>query len=219
MIEEDLTVLDKHIKRIEKKVDLLFKLCFKNESNFTFGSFLWDEIKECVPLFNISAKKVNIKDFPTEEEIEKYLEKTDKLRAKLKKKFDDYAKKHNEEKSKLRAQYGYSGLEDLENQYWRRKEEYDERNDELSDIRNTIETLTDDWFRDTYFGEFNKSNCVYIKGLKDSIERNYRAQFVNDLLKVLGIKRREDDCSEYISKAMIGNKELKEIFKKIDNLK
>ena len=176
-----------------------------------------NEIKECVPLFNISAKKVNIKDFPTEEEIEKYLGKIDKLGAKLKKEFDDYVEKYVEERRKLRVQYSYSGLEDLENQYWRRKEEYDERNDELSDIGDTIYTLTDDWFRDTYFGEFNTSNCVYIKGLKYSIEKNYRAQFINDLLKKLGIKRREDDYSRYISKAMIGNKELKEIFKKIDN--
>ncbi len=107
----------------------------------------------------------------------------------------------------------------LENQYWRRKEEYDKKYDKLLDLSNTIETLTENWFSDSYFGEFNTKDCMYIEGLKDSIERNYRAQFVNDLLKKLGIKRREYDYSEYISKAMTENKELKEIFKKIDNLK
>ena len=213
------------LERIERKIDLLFRLCFKDERNYTFGSFFWDEIKECIPLYGNSAKKVDIKDFPTQEEIQKYINKIGNLMDKLKKEFDDYSEKFNEEDRDLRHKQGEDGYvviqkqrDVLKNQYWDKQEEYNKKDEELINMSDTIETLTYDWFKGSYFGDFNISNCVHIKGLKDSIERNYRAQFVNDVLKKLGIKRREYDCVGYIEKAIEENKQLKEIFKKIDKL-
>lgn len=201
-------------------------MCFKNASNYTFGSFLWEEIKESIPLFNISAKKVDIKDFPTKEEIQKYIGKIDNLIDKLKKEFKIYAEKYDEEDHKLRHKWednrmDYHVIKEqrdvLKNQYWDKQDEHNKKIDELSDISDTIETLTYDWFEDSFFGEFNTSNCLHIKGLKDSIERNYRAQFINDMFKKLGIKRREIDYVEYIGEVIKANKQLKEFFKKIDN--
>jgi len=209
-------------ERIEKKIDLLFRLCFKNADNYTFGSFFWDEIKECIPLFGISAKKVDIKDFPTQEEIQIYIDKIDNLIDEQKKEFKIYAEKNRNEERKLKTPefrpYPIKEITALQEQYYDKRDEYNKKIDELRDISDTIEELTDNWFRNTYFGEFNTSNCVLIKGLKDSIESNYRAQFVNDLLKKLGIKRIEYDYSEYIGEVIKANKQLKEIFKRIDKM-
>jgi len=197
------------IKRIEKKVDLLFKLCFKNEMNYTYGSFSWEEIKESISLFNISAKKVDIKDFPTREERDKYINKIDSLRVKLKKDLDDYWRKQDEEIHEINENIPFprEEIEVLKNCKWDKKDEYDKKSEELLDLSNAIETLTYGWFSTTW----GSSN------LKENIEKNYRAQFVNDMLKKLGIKRREDDCAEYIGEVIKANKQLKEIFKKIDN--
>ena len=197
---------ENNIKRIEKKIDLLFKLCFKSADNYTFGSFFWDEIKECIPLFGISAKKVSIKDFLTQEEIEIYKDKINKISAKLKKEFNVYAEKNRIEERKLKTPefhpYPIKEISALQNQYYDKQDEYNKKKEELDELYDTIDELTYDWFRSSYFGEFNTSNCMYIEGLKDSIEKNYKAQFVNDLLKKLGIKRREEDYSGYIGKVI-----------------
>lgn len=208
---------EEDIKRIEKKVDLLFKLCFKDESNFTFGSFLWEEIKESIPLFNLSAKKVNIKDFFTNEEIEKHQGKIGNLIEQVRHENDSIRDKRNDEidildelnydpDNKLTGFEIQQKKEELERQ---NQEDYTKKLEKEEELRNIIETInviTYDWF-----------NTTWGSSLKENIEKNYRAQFINDLFKKLGIKRREDDRAEYIGKAIQNNKQLKEIFNKIDN--
>lgn len=208
---------EEDIKRIEKKVDLLFKLCFKDESNFTFGSFLWEEIKESIPLFNLSAKKVNIKDFFTNEEIEKHRGKIGNLIEQVRHENDSIRDKRNDEidildelnydpDNKLTGIEIQQKIEKLERQ---NQEDYTKKLEKEEELRNIIETINvirHDW-----------SNTTWGSSLKENIEKNYRAQFINDLFKKLGIKRREDDRAEYIGKAIQNNKQLKEIFNKIDN--
>ncbi len=209
---------EEDIKRIEKKVDLLFKLCFKSANNFTYGSYSWEEIKESIPLFNISAKKTNIKDFVSEEEIQKYKDKIEDLTKQVRGVKDSNLKRsaeidrlnelHYDHDSQLTGHEIYTKVQELKRQG---QEEYSrrlEKESELNEFHYTIEELTYTWF-DTHWG----------KSLKEIIEKNYEAQFNNDMLKKLGIKRKEDDYSELISKAISENQELIEIFKKIDNYK
>ncbi len=208
---------EEDIKRIEKKVDLLFKLCFKDESNFTFGSFLWEEIKESIPLFNLSAKKVNVQDFLSHEEIEKYLKKVDNLIQQVRRENDSLRNKRYIERdmldelnydpdNKLTGFEIQMKKEELEKQ---NHEDYSKKLEKEEELRNIIETLN--------AIRYNWSNTTWGSSLKENIEKNYRAQFINDLFKKLGIKRREDDRAEYIGKAIQDNKRLKEIFNKIDN--
>ena len=81
MIEEDLTVLDKHIKRIEKKVDLLYKMHLEKTDD---GIGLRCFSDELIPLFNISVgtklfikleelMKVVVVEFKKAEEVENKL--------------------------------------------------------------------------------------------------------------------------------------------------
>ena len=208
---------EEDVKRIEKKVDLLFKLCFKDASNFTFGSFTWDEIKESVPLFNLSAKKVNVNDFLPSEEIDKYLEKVSNLIHQVRHKYHSMSNKRYHERDIL-DELNYdpdnkmTGLEiqqkkeELERQNHEGYRKKLEKEEELRNIIETMNTIRHDWF-----------NTTWGNNLKENIEKNYRAQFLNDLFKKLGMKRRENDCAEYIGKAIQENKQLKEIFMKIDN--
>jgi len=206
---------EKDIKRIEKKVDLLFKLCFKSAENFTFGSYSWEEIKESIPLFNISAKKVDIKDFPTEEEIEKYMEKIEHLIQQGKLPTDSTCRR-TVEKNRLEELFYDSNckltgreisqkIQELKEEGWDEHDKQLEKEKKLGELFGIIEWISHNWYNNSY------------GGLKENIEKNYEAQFINDMLKKLGLKRRIDDCAEYIGKAIQDNKQLKEIFKKIDN--